>query len=179
MENLRAWIPQHTAFGVLTGEALDPCRLTICTGGTALDGFGLAAELERRGVVCEMADARHVVLICTGMDTAEAFARVKRVLADIPCARADWQQELLLTGLPAPERVISVREAVFAPCREVPLGQAEGAVCARAVTPYPPGVPVIYPGERICGEYIEFLRNQCYNTIGKVTIAMRSIAEKR
>ena len=170
VENLRTWIEHHTAFGVLAGAEVDPCRLTICTGGTALDGFGLAAELERRGVVCEMADARHVVLICTGMDTEEAFARVKNALMCIPCERTEQPQELLLTELPAPERVISVREAVFAPCREVPLAQAEGAVCARAVTPYPPGVPVIYPGERICGEYIEFLRDQCYNTIGKVTI---------
>ncbi|MGN1030810.1 MAG: aminotransferase class I/II-fold pyridoxal phosphate-dependent enzyme [Butyricicoccaceae bacterium] len=168
VENLCTWIAQHTVFGVLRGEWLDPCRLTICTGGTDLDGFALAQALERAGIVCEMADARHAVLICTGMDTAEDFFRVKQALARIRAHAApeDWRP----AELPAPERVVSVRKAVFSPYRAVAPEQAVGEVCARAVTPYPPGVPVIYPGERICAEHIEFLRDQCYNTIDKVAI---------
>lgn len=170
VENLRAWLPEHTVFCALEGAVLDPCRLTICTGQTSLDGFGLAEQLERRGIFCEMADARHVVLICTGMDEQADFALLKRALCEIPCARSSEVQKGFHTGLPAPERVCSVREAMFSAHREVPAEQAAGEVCARAVTPYPPGVPLVYPGERICGEHVEFLRDQCYNTIGKVII---------
>lgn len=167
VENLRTWIARNTAFEALTGPELDPCRLTICTGGR-MPGDELARHLARHSIVCEMSDARHAVLICTGMDCREWFCRLKDALLQIPCDAPPevWKPQ----RLPIPERVCSVRAAMFAPHRELEPEQAVGQVCARAVTPYPPGVPVIYPGERICREHIEFLRNQCYNTVGKVTI---------
>jgi lysine decarboxylase len=44
------------------------------------------------------------------------------------------------------------REAFFAEHEAVPWDAAAGRVCAEVVAPYPPGVPVLAPGERITGE---------------------------
>jgi hypothetical protein len=46
-----------------------------------------------------------------------------------------------------PETVLTPREAFFAADQAVPLRQASGRVAAEAITPYPPGIPLVMPGD--------------------------------
>jgi arginine/lysine/ornithine decarboxylase len=41
------------------------------------------------------------------------------------------------------------RNAFFAATEDVPITEAAGRICAEQITPYPPGIPVLLPGERI------------------------------
>jgi arginine/lysine/ornithine decarboxylase len=50
------------------------------------------------------------------------------------------------------------REAFFAPARAVPLAEASGQVSTELVIPYPPGIPVLAPGEVITEEKVAHLR---------------------
>jgi arginine decarboxylase len=50
------------------------------------------------------------------------------------------------------------RDAFFGPTETVPVGQAAGRVSAEQVTPYPPGIPALIPGERITTALIDYLR---------------------
>ncbi|WP_456300564.1 Orn/Lys/Arg family decarboxylase [Streptomyces capitiformicae] len=52
---------------------------------------------------------------------------------------------------------MSPRDAFFGPVEEVPVAQAVGRVAAEPASPYPPGVPVVCPGERINREVVEYL----------------------
>ena len=54
---------------------------------------------------------------------------------------------------------MSPREAFFAPSRVVPLTEAVGAVAAELVIPYPPGIPVLAPGDVVSAEKVEYLRH--------------------
>jgi arginine/lysine/ornithine decarboxylase len=56
-----------------------------------------------------------------------------------------------------PETVLTPREAFFAAEQAVPLGQASGRVAAEAITPYPPGIPLVMPGERLDDDVIALL----------------------
>ncbi len=56
-----------------------------------------------------------------------------------------------------PEQVVSPREAFLAEHVEIPFQTSAGHVCAEVVTPYPPGIPVLCPGERITQETIDYL----------------------
>jgi lysine decarboxylase len=49
------------------------------------------------------------------------------------------------------------RDAFFAPARAVPLAAATGEVCAELVTPYPPGIPVLAPGEVVTADKLDYL----------------------
>ena len=71
------------------------------------------------------------------------------------------------TGLPMvfavwagrPESIAQApREAFLRDYVEVPFKKSAGRVCAEVVTPYPPGIPILCPGERITQETIEYLR---------------------
>ena len=65
---------------------------------------------------------------------------------------ADWLPP------PAPaERAVPLREAFFAPSEAVPLERAAGRVSAVPAGPYPPGVALIAPGERVTKEIIDYI----------------------
>ena len=51
------------------------------------------------------------------------------------------------------------RDAFFAARETVEARNAAGRICAEQITPYPPGIPVIIPGERITTELLDYLRS--------------------
>ncbi|HZA12667.1 ornithine decarboxylase [Mycobacterium sp.] len=66
--------------------------------------------------------------------------------------------------LPAPEEieletVQLPRDAFFGPTEMVPASQAAGRISAEQITPYPPGIPAVIPGERLNQPVIDYLRS--------------------
>ena len=139
-----------------SGLPLDPTRLTL----NAKDGPALARALEERNLWPEMEDGGHVVLILTGMDSDGDLDRLERALEEC--------RELLgecppIPAPPAPERVLTLREALFAQTETLPLEECAGRVTAAQLAPYPPGVPVVAPGERITEKELAYFRKIGYN----------------
>jgi arginine decarboxylase len=56
------------------------------------------------------------------------------------------------------EPVMLPRDAFFAAKETAPASEAVGRISAEQITPYPPGIPVIIPGERITTELLDYLR---------------------
>jgi lysine decarboxylase len=54
--------------------------------------------------------------------------------------------------------VITPREAFFADQEYIPLDQSIGAISSEIVTVYPPGIPVLVPGEIVTGEAVTYLK---------------------
>ena len=138
------------------GLALDPARLTL----RAKDGPALSALLEGEGIWPEMTDGGHVVFICTPQDLGENFDRLDAAL--------ERHRERLgpcppIPAPPLPERVCSLRQAVFGGAEVLPLSACEGRVAACQLAPYPPGVPVVAPGERIGKKELSYLEEIGYN----------------
>lgn len=135
--------------------ALDPCRLVIRTrGSTVQEG------LEALGVYPEFADRDHIIFICTCGDTDADFQRLERALrAVLPSG----QPAAVLCQPPPPERALSLRLAQFSPSQPCPLLSAQGRICACSIAPYPPGIPVVAPGERLTKKTIAYLKEIGYN----------------
>jgi arginine/lysine/ornithine decarboxylase len=55
------------------------------------------------------------------------------------------------------DSVMRPRDAFFARVEQVPVAEAAGRIAAEMVSPYPPGVPVLTPGERINQEVVDYL----------------------
>lgn len=169
VDHLKARLSQ-THFLPLCIDALDPCRLTISTTHTTLTGDALSDTLyERFQIACEMSDARNIVCIVTPADLPEHLAHLEKALLQLSREVQSAPVPPPLPPLPCPHPVLSVRRAMFGAAYEIPLSNAQsGMVCARPVTPYPPGVPVLWPGEEITEQHIVFLANQCYNTVNRI-----------
>lgn len=140
---------------------MDPARFVLKTA----DGFGVQEALERQGIYPEMADDRHVVFIFSCADGARDVERLEVALEKVnpPVAFSDSPLSKGAKLLPAPEIALSPREARFAPCESIPLRSAEGRISACQIAPYPPGVPVVAPGEVICKKHLAYLDEIGYN----------------
>lgn len=148
-------------------SASDPCRLTVRF--TRTRGETAAEWMEREcGVVAEMADDRFVVFILTAADSDEDLDRLERALIDCAAHFAahpdpDAPPASEPSTPPLPERVVSMRTALFSPTETIPLADAVDRVSAEILAPYPPGVPIIAPGEKITQKALSFLGTKWYN----------------
>ena len=145
---------------VLDGPGVDPAKLVVLLAGTGANGNLVEADLITAGMPVEMGDRDTVIPIPAIADDEERLAVFTEVLiASIerhraaprrPAATAAWTVR--------PQTVLSPREAFFAPNQTVAAGAAVGRVSAELVAPYPPGVPVLAPGELITAEALAALR---------------------
>ncbi|WP_229402659.1 hypothetical protein [Micromonospora okii] len=116
-----------------------------------------------RHVNVALADHRRMSLALTHADGPETT----RVLVDALRALTGAAGELPRArpvALPAPhelrlEMAMLPRDAFFGRTEQVPADQAVGRVAAELITPYPPGVPAVLPGEVINEAVVEYLRS--------------------
>ncbi|MEG1857764.1 MAG: aminotransferase class I/II-fold pyridoxal phosphate-dependent enzyme [Pseudoflavonifractor sp.] len=148
------------------GDApLDPTRFVqLC------DGFAVQKALETRGIYPEMADRDHVVYIFTCADRAQDFARLSDALGGKEEAPLSAPPRGQKRPPPAASMALSPRQARFASHSTVLLADAEGQVSACQIAPYPPGVPVVAPGERIEKKNLAYLSEIGYNMQEKIEI---------
>ena len=138
---------------------LDPTRFTLCVE----DGFAVETALQAMGIYPEMADRGHVVFILTDCDGPAEVQRLRRGLDELGLRGAARPEDTMPPPPPVGEQVLLPRQAVFGAKRPVPFSEAAGAVSAEQLAPYPPGVSVIAPGERIGKKALFYLEQIGYN----------------
>lgn len=136
---------------------LDPCKIVIDVRGRGVDGLSVDRALrDVHGIAPEGSDADRVYLVVGPGDSVASVRRLVLALAAV--GRPRHPVPSALRGAPPlPEQVLGPRAAYFAAHERVPLGRALGRVCAELVTPYPPGIPVLAPGERVTPEVLDWL----------------------
>lgn len=144
---------------------LDPARLTL----TVQNGPAFAQALEARGIYPEMEDGGHVVFILTACDCPKSLRRLEEALEALrpqmgPCPP--------LPRPPIPQQVLTPRQALFAPARKARLQDCAGLISACQVAPYPPGVPVVAPGELISKKELSYLAQIGYNISSEITVVV-------
>jgi arginine decarboxylase len=127
----------------------DPAKLVVLLPGSGADGIEVERRLVAAGVPVEMADRDTVVPIVTLADHEESVSRLVEVLVAALAGGAGPARPIRTAVQWAGRAVaaMSPREAFFARHETVPAARAVGRVCAEVVAPYPPGVPVLIPGE--------------------------------
>jgi arginine/lysine/ornithine decarboxylase len=142
--------------------SFDPARLIVNVRGLGITGFGAAAWLRReRRIQVELADFQNILFILSPADSGlvpDLLAGLGALARAVDFGR-EWQASTYPEppDLPLPRQLMTPREAFFAPQREAPLAAARGKVAAEVVAPYPPGVPLICPGEEINPEALAYL----------------------
>jgi lysine decarboxylase len=150
---------------------LDPTKITVRVTGLGYTGYEASAILRRRyNIQVELADLFNVVAlftIGTSPEAAERFVTAFEELArddrplDMYAPSGVLEQRLKrgtyqLPQIP-PMRMLP-RDAFLADTEFVPFKDSAGRICAETLSPYPPGIPVISPGEEITPELIDYIR---------------------
>jgi arginine decarboxylase len=157
---VRARLARVPGLLVLDGPTVDPMRLTLVLPGTGADGNAVESDLLALGMPVEMADRDTVVAMVTLADTADGLADLALALAESVERHRGRPRPVVASGVWAvdPVQVTSPREAFFAPRESVPVERAVGRVSAELVAPYPPGIPVLAPGEEVTVDAVDALR---------------------
>ena len=148
----------------------DETRLVVTVKDLGYTGYEASAILRTQfDVQVELADLYNVVALVTIGDRQEDLDRLVNAVEQL--AKGSQRERSghgngklrrflnVNNGLPKiPEQVMTPREAFLANYVEIPFSKSAGHVSAEVVTPYPPGIPVLCPGERITQETVDYLR---------------------
>jgi arginine decarboxylase len=141
----------------------DPLRLAIDVRGTGASGYELAEVLrEHSGIHLELCGEQMVVAVF-GMTepAAESCQRLVLGLEDAVERVSNRVRERKRRALGPPPRwgplAMSPRDAFLGPQEIVPIEQAIGRVAAESLAAYPPGIPNVFPGERLTAATLSYI----------------------
>ncbi len=142
--------------GASSSFEVDPTKVVIDVVGTGMNGFAAASWLKaNQRINVELADHRRIVCSLTIGDTTEtarALIDSLRALSNQATSVSDSSS----FSLPAiPPMDLPPRSALQAATEVVRAADAEGRTCAEYVIPYPPGIPMVVPGERLTREVLQ------------------------
>ncbi|MBX6394423.1 MAG: aminotransferase class I/II-fold pyridoxal phosphate-dependent enzyme [Alicyclobacillaceae bacterium] len=156
---------------------LDGTRLTVGVAPSGRTGSQWEEALRRRGVWAELVEPTAVTLVAGPGDDGRSVGRLAEVLWDVVREMGEdrergeahqWvgRQKEAMEWLVLLQRLWEetaggepIRPFLWnAPVRWVPAEQAVGRISARAVIPYPPGIPLLLPGERVRPLHVELLK---------------------
>ncbi len=135
--------------GVRVHQREDPLRLHVAVAG--FQGAELSRALAQAGHDVEMADGRGVLLLFGADGPSPHLAETVRNLAVCKSKRGGgkpWPKEKP-PRFQLPEVCLPMVTALFAPGETLPLAETVGRVAAEHIMAYPPGCPLVLPGERI------------------------------
>jgi len=143
---------------------LDRMQILMDPSGLGISGYQGADWLrEHRQLDVGLSDHRRIMATLSMADDDASAQRLMDALKALIDA-APTLPAPPTVALPSPkdlelETVMLPRDAFFGPTEDVPARDAVGRVGAEQITPYPPGIPVIVPGERINAAVVDYLES--------------------
>lgn len=146
-----------------TGMAgLDELKLTVQVTGLGLTGPEAERFLRQQCLIqAELVDMKNILFIISMADTENEaqrlLAALKKLAAEKRTKAGFAAENILLPDYP--EVVMSPRQACFASRILLPIEEAVGEISAEEITFYPPGIPIICPGERFTADILSAVKN--------------------
>ena len=153
----------YYAFGkeLINGNSVfdfDPTKLSVHTRDIGLAGIEVYDILrDEYDIQIEFGDIGNILAYLSIGDRRQELERLVSALAEI---RRRYQKDssgLLSQEYIDPEVVTSPQEAFYAKKHSVPLRESVGCICSEFVMCYPPGIPILAPGERITPEILDYI----------------------
>ena len=141
-------------------QYIDPTRLTIDVSQLGITGFAADEILHELKVTCELPLLHHLTFIISLGNTPEDIEQLIQACQTLSkiAPQTISSHKILLPPSFIPCSSKSPREAYFASAETIPIAQASDRLCGELICPYPPGIPLLMPGEIITNEAIDYLQ---------------------
>ena len=137
----------------------DVTKLSIYTQGIGLTGIEVYDLLrDEYDIQIEFGDIGNILAYISIGDRIQDIERLVGALADIKRLYSRDGKDLITGEYIQPEVVLSPQEAFYAQSKIIPLSESAGAISGEVVMCYPPGIPILAPGERVTQEIIDFVQ---------------------
>lgn len=140
--------------------SFDTTKVTVNVSELGLTG-AQAEEILRHElkIQCELSDAANVLFLLTFADDESSVTKLVDALKLLP-----QRESIKIPSTNLPQEIsrakLSPRETFYAPTTSVKLRDAVGKICAEEVTFYPPGIPLLMPGEEISAQVVEQIEHE-------------------
>ncbi|CAF1246938.1 unnamed protein product [Rotaria sp. Silwood1] len=177
------WCYGDELIGVNSIFAYDPSKLIIRVSATGFSGFETSSLLRHQyEIEVEFADVKHVICSITIADTESTVDKLLNALHSLTKQNYQVIDDNNFSikppdGLPLP--AISLRDAYFSTkTRSIPLNEAVGHILVENVIPYPPGIPLLVPGEIMEQRHLDYMRHlidRGSTIIGMEDLSLRTV----
>jgi len=151
-------------------QSYDWTKLVIRVNGIGFTGFDVYTILkEEYGIQMELAEGYVIMAVISSFDTKESIDKLVFALKDIE-KKYGKHATIISTHVTTSEvnkLVLVPRDAFYAEQESIPIDQAVGRISADTLMIYPPGIPLVIPGELISNEVLNQYHYYC-QTIGNV-----------
>jgi lysine decarboxylase len=139
---------------------LDPTRITVNFGAFGISGTKVEDILRKDfKIQMEMSDLYNIVAITTIGDNKADYSRLVSAIKNIKKTGIPKAIEKASTvSVKSPEATLMPWEAVYYEKEKIEAEKSVGRICGEMIIPYPPGIPVLVPGEIISREVYEYLK---------------------
>ncbi len=136
----------------------DVTKLSVYTRGIGLAGIEVYDLLrDEYDIQIEFGDIANILAYISIGDRIQDIERLVGALADIKRLYSKDPSHLLNTEYIAPRVVVSPQKAFYDKDEQLPIRETAGRICSEFVMCYPPGIPILAPGEVITPEIIEYI----------------------
>ncbi|NLB28583.1 MAG: arginine decarboxylase, partial [Clostridiaceae bacterium] len=139
--------------------AFDLCKLPVHTRGTGLSGVEVYDMLrDDYDIQIEFGDLHNFLAILSVGDRPVGIERLIAALADIGFTHSREPATDLVSEYITPSVAMTPAEAFYAPSESQPFASCLGRISSESVMCYPPGIPILAPGEFVTREALEYIR---------------------
>lgn len=136
----------------------DRTKILISCKYTDINGIDLANLLYKERIEIEMASSSYLILISTIFDNKEGFDRLKEALVKID-KNISFKKNNFNFSYKIPQKNLSISKAFRKDTKFVSIDYACGKISGAFVYAYPPGIPLIVPGELYDKDIIKNIKN--------------------
>ena len=137
----------------------DVTKLSVYTQGIGLTGIEVYDLLrDEYDIQIEFGDIGNILAYISIGDRIQDIERLVGALADIKRLYSRDGKDLIAGEYIQPELVLSPQEAFYSERKSLTLDESVGQVCGEFVMCYPPGIPILSPGERITREIVDYIQ---------------------
>ncbi|MDF2963118.1 MAG: arginine decarboxylase [Paenibacillus sp.] len=148
---------------ILDSEAtfdLDPTKLTIHVRKLGLTGYEVENWLRKQyNIEVELSDMYNVLCLITPGDTEDNINILLKALAHLSKTYYNVRSanELVVKVPSIPQLTLTPRDAFYGETETIPFKESSGRIIAEFIYVYPPGIPILLPGEVITPELIDYI----------------------
>ena len=136
----------------------DVTKLSVNTLDVGLAGIEVYDLLrDEYDIQIEFGDLGNILAYVSVGDRPREIERLVSALSEVRRRFGRTKANLMAQEYIDPQVVVSPQDAFYAPKESLPLRETEGRVCSEFVMCYPPGIPILAPGERITAEILDYI----------------------
>lgn len=141
----------------------DGTKVTVNVAGLGITGIEAGDILRENGLAVELVDRNNVLFLLTYADDNEEIESIINKITDIfYMIKKQNKPPLALSNncrMPVAQQILSARQAFYADTEAIAFSEAVGRICTEQISFYPPGIPVIIPGELVSKEILTYCQS--------------------